>query len=112
MVIIYILYTILLVVGIIAAYVCFRIKASGMNVKDFFEFIFAINDLDTLYIYSKRKNSMSDVEQKAFLREAEKLFSKFEKIPSMIWEDEYEKYSQVLETYRSIRLLRWSETTA
>ncbi len=112
MVIIYILYTVLLVVGIIAAYVCFRIKASGMNVKDFFEFIFAINDLDTLYIYSKRKSTMSDVEQKAFLKEAEKLFTKFEKIPSMIWEDEYEKYSQVLETYKSIRLLRWSETTA
>jgi len=29
-------------------------------------------------------------------------------VPSIIWEDEYEKYSQVLETYKSIRMLRWS----
>ena len=102
MVIIYILYIVLLVFAIVAAYVCLRIKASGMNVKDFFEFIFAINDLDALYIYSKKKSHMSDVEQKAFLKEAEKLFDKFEKIPSMIWEDEYEKYSQVLETYKTL----------
>ena len=112
MVIIYILYIVLLVIGFVAAYVCLKIKASSMNVKDFFDFIFAINDLDTLYMYSKRKNNMSDIEQKAFLKEAEKMFSKFEKVPSMIWEDEYEKYSQVLETYKAIRMMRWSETTA
>ena len=112
MVIIYILYVVLLVILIAAMYICLKIKASGMNVKDFFDFVLAINDLDTLYAYSKRKNYMSDVEQKAFLKEAEKLFSKFEKVPSMIWEDEYEKYSQVLETYKAIRMMRWSETTA
>lgn len=112
MVIICILYVVLFVIAIASMYICLKIKASGMNVKDFFEFILAINDLDTLYVYSKRENHMNDVEQKAFLTEAEKLFSKFEKVPSMIWEDEYEKYSQVLETYKSIRINRWSETTA
>ena len=95
MVILYILYVVLLVVVVIAAYVCLKIKASGMNVKDFFEFILAINDLDTLYMYSKCKLNMNESEQKAFLTEAEKMFSKFEKVPSMIWEDEYEKYSQM-----------------
>ncbi|MBQ3408994.1 MAG: hypothetical protein IJH12_07325 [Clostridia bacterium] len=112
MVIIYVIYLVLFVVAIVAACVCLKIKASGMNVKDFLEFIVAINDLDTLYIYSKSKIHMNDSEQKAFLKEAEKMFSKFEKVPSMIWEDEYEKYSQVLETYKNIRMLRWSETTA
>jgi len=108
MVILYILYVVLLVVAIAAAYVCLKIKASGINVKDFFEFILAINDLDTLYVYSKYKLTMNENEQKAFLAEAEKMFSKFDKVPSIIWEDEYEKYSQVLETYKSIRMLRWS----
>lgn len=112
MVIFYIIYVIIFVAIIAAAYVCMRIKASSMNVKDFFDFVFAINDLDMLYAYSKNKVHMNENEQKAFLTEAEKVFSKFEKIPSMIWEDEYEKYSQVLETYKSIRMLRWSETIA
>ena len=70
-----------------------------------------LNDLDNLYMYSKYKVEMSESEQKAFLKEAEKVFDKFEKIPSIIWEDEYEKYTQVLDTYKSIRMLRWSEMT-
>ena len=80
-----------------------------MEVKDFFEFILAINDLDSLYIFSKNNKEMTKNEQVAFLKEAEKIFNIFEKIPSIIWEDEYEKYNKVLETYRNIRVLRWAE---
>ena len=111
MVIIYVLYFIIFIVATVVGYICLRIKASGMHVRDFLEFILAINDLDYLYIYSKSNTKMNETEQINFLREAEKVFSKFEKIPSMIWEDEYEKYSQVLETYRSIRMSRWSAVT-
>ena len=111
MVIIYMLYFIIFIVAMVAGYVYLRIKANGMQVKDFYEFILAINDLDNLYIYSKSNLKMSESEQEEFLKEAEKVFSKFEKIPSIIWEDEYEKYKQVLETYQSIRMLRWSEVT-
>lgn len=111
MVIIYMLYFIIFIVATVVGYVCLRIKASGMQVKDFLEFILAINDLDNLYIYSKSNLKMNESEQSNFLKEAEKVFSKFEKIPSMIWEDEYEKYSHVLETYRNIRMSRWSTAT-
>ena len=89
--------------------VCFKIKSNGMKVRDFFSFIRAINDLDNLYAYSKNNTNMTKIEQTLFLKEAEKVFSKFEKVPSMIWEEEYGKYSQVLETYRNIRLMQWSE---
>lgn len=109
MVIIYILYLLLFVAFSFIGIVCLKIKASGMNVKDFLEFVYAINDLDNLYVYSKNNTRMTKTEQTMFLKEAEKIFSKFEKIPSIIWEDEYEKYSQVLETYKNIRLLNWSE---
>ena len=111
MVIVYILYLVFFVITVAAGIICLEIKSSGMNVKDFFAFIFAINDLDNLYMYSKYKVEMSESEQNAFLKEAEKVFDKFEKIPSIIWEDEYEKYTQVLDTYKSIRMLRWSEMT-
>lgn len=109
MVIIYILFMLIFFVCTVVGVVCLKIKASGMNVKDFFEFITAINDLDNLYMYSRSNIKMTDKEQTLFLKQAEDLFSKFEKIPSMIWEDEYEKYSKVLETYKDIRLLKWSE---
>ncbi|MBR2745071.1 MAG: hypothetical protein IKE01_07280 [Clostridia bacterium] len=109
MLIIYILYLLVFVATVFVGIVCFRIKETGMNVKDFFAFIHAINDLDVLYVFSKNNTKMTEIEQMIFMKEAEKVFSKFEKVPSMIWEDEYEKYSQVLETYRNIKLLRWSE---
>lgn len=109
MVIIYILYLVIFLVISVFAMICIKIKASGMNIRDFFEFVLAINDLDNLYLYSKNKSNMTKSEQNIFLIEAEKLFSKFEKVPSIIWEDEYEKYEKVLETYKDIRLLKWSE---
>ena len=111
MVIIYILYLLIFTATAIFAFICLKIKSSGINIKDFFNFIFAINDLENLYVYSKNNLKMTKKEQTLFLKEAEKIFSIFEKIPSIIWEDEYEKYEQVLETYRNIRVLRWSDAT-
>lgn len=109
MVIIYFLYLLIFVVFVIGSIICMKIKASGMNVKDFFDFIFAINDLDNLYIYSKNNVNMTKKEQATFLKKAEELFSKFEKVPSIIWEDEYDKYEHVLETYKNIRMMKWAE---
>lgn len=107
MVIIYFLYLLLFVLVGVLGIVCIKIKSAGMNVNDFFKFVIAINDLDNLYIFSKNNSKMTKNEQIVFLREAEKIFSIFEKIPSIIWEDEYEKYNKVLETYKDIKVLRW-----
>ena len=109
MVILYIIYLLIFVIVGFIGLTCMKIKLAGMEVKDFFEFILAINDLDSLYIFSKNNKEMTKSEQVAFLKEAEKIFNIFEKIPSLIWEDEKEKYNKVLETYRNIRVLRWAE---
>lgn len=108
MVIIYILYLLLFVVAGILGILCIKIKMAGMNVIDFFRFILAVNDLDNLYQFSKSSQTMSKKEQTAFLKQAEKVFSAFEKIPSIIWEDEYEKYSEILERYKDIKVYRWA----
>ena len=55
---------------------------------------------------------MSLQEQIIFLSEAEKMFRAFEKVPSQIWEDEYEKYSHILEVYKNIRMLRWADANS
>ena len=43
------------------------------------------------------------------MAEAEKVFNAYDKIPSLVWEDEYRKYADVLEAYKNIRVMRWSE---
>ncbi len=112
MVIIYIIYTVLFVVIAILGMLCIKLNSIGINVKDFFEFILAINDLDDLYDYLKKNKNMTKNEQTAFLQQAEKMFCAFEKIPSIIWEEEYEKYSEVLEKYKDIKVLRWANANA
>lgn len=52
---------------------------------------------------------MSPQEQVIFLTEAEKVFEAYDKIPSIVWEDEYRKYSEVLQAYQNIRVTRWSD---
>ena len=67
-----------------------------------------LNALDKLYKFAKRYEKLSPQEQVIFLAEAEKVFSAFEKVPDMLWEEEYNKYMEVLNKYKDIRLLRWT----
>lgn len=104
-----IIYFLILVIVTLIAFAVMQIKLAGMNVKDFWSFIEANNILDRLYSLSKKYDKMNVQEQIVFLTEAEKVFSAFEKVPNEIWEEEYSKYKQVLETYKNIRMLRWAE---
>ena len=36
------------------------------------------------------------------------MFEAFEKVPNMYWEEEYQKYMEVLNYYKEIRVLRWA----
>lgn len=112
MVILTIIYILLLIITGLIGYTIVQIKMAGMNVKDFWTFIKAIQDLDVLYKFSKRYEKMSASEQVIFLSEAEKMFSAFDKVPAEIWEDEYQKYSSIVETYRNIKMHRWAEAHA
>lgn len=99
-----------LIFGIIAliAYAVMQIKLIGLNVKDFWSFIEANEMLDKLYKVAKRYELMNQQEQVVFLMEAEKVFNAFDKVPQVIWEEEYEKYSDVLNAYKNIKVYRWA----
>lgn len=86
-----------------------QIRSAGINVKDFWTFIEANQNLDSLYKFAKKYDQMSPQEQIIYLSEAEKLFDAFDKIPQTVWEDEYNKYSEILDTYRDIKVMRWNE---
>ena len=99
-----------LIFGIIAliAYAIMQIKLIGLNVKDFWSFIEANEMLDKLYKVAKKYELMNQQEQVVFLMEAEKVFNAFDKVPQAIWEEEYEKYTDVLNAYKNIKVYRWA----
>ncbi len=84
-----------------------QIKMAGMNVKDFWSFIKANETLNKLYAFSKKYEKLTTNEQLVFLREAERVFDAFDKVPNVLWEEDYQKYMEVLSTYKDIKLVRW-----
>ena len=110
MIILYVIYLLLFIIFALLAYAILQIKLFGMNIRDFWSFIEANQVLDKLYNYSKRYEKLSPQQQVIFLIEAEKIFEAFDKIPNSLWEEEYDKYNTVLESYKSIKMLRWAES--
>lgn len=104
-----IIYVLIFIIFALIAYSVLQLRLAGLNVKDFWSFIQANQMLDKLYAFSKKYEKMSSQEQIIFLMEAEKVFNAFDKIPKIIWEEEYEKYSDVLNTYKDIKVLRWAQ---
>jgi hypothetical protein len=98
---------IFIALGLILAAVA-QIRMAGMKVKDFWSFIEANQVLDKLYIFAKKYERLDIKEQLIFLMEAEKVFDAFEKVPNILWEEEYQKYMEVLNTYKDIKMIRWA----
>ena len=88
-------------------YAVTQIKLLGIKVKDFWDFIQANDLLDRLYKFSKQYEKLNPQQQIIFLMEAEKVFTAFDKIPNIIWEDEFKKYDEVLKKYKEIKVERW-----
>lgn len=103
-----IVYILILLIFYLMVFAVFQIRSAGMKVKDFWSFIKANETLDKLYRFAKKYEKLSPQEQVIFLDEAEKVFSAFEKVPDMLWEEEYNKYMEVLNKYKDIRVLRWT----
>lgn len=104
-----IIFILLIFIVILIAMSVVQIKMAGIKVKDFFSFIDANQKLDSLSVFAKKYDKMSPQEQVIYLVEAEKIFNSFDKIPETVWEDERDKYSKVLDTYKNIRVMRWNE---
>ncbi len=102
------IYILILLAFCLIAFAVFQIKSAGMKVKDFWSFIKANEILDKLYKFSKKYEKLSPQEQVIFLNEAEKVFSAFDKVPDLLWEEEYHKYMEILNKYKDIRVLRWT----
>lgn len=104
-----IIYILLMAIGVLIIFSIMQIKAAGMNVKDFADFIQANQILDDLYEATRKYEVMNSREKIVFLMEAEKVFNAFDKVPNLLWEDEYQKYTKILDIYRDIKIVRWNE---
>jgi len=104
----YVIYILVFIIVALILYSIMQLKTMGIKVKDFWTFIEANQMLDKLYTFSKRYEKMSVQEQIIYLAEAEKIFKAFENVPDMLWEDDYDKYTEVLDKYKDIKMIRWA----
>ena len=102
-----IIYILIFAIFALCGYAVMQIKLAGMNVKDFWSFIEANQILDKLYEFSQKYKTLNKQQQVVYLMEAEKVFTAFDKIPDIIWEDEFKKYDEVLKKYKEIKMERW-----
>ncbi len=102
-----IIYILIFIIFALCAYAVMQIKLAGINVKDFWSFIEANQILDKLYEFSIKYKTLNPQQQIVYLLEAEKVFNAFDKIPNIIWEDEFKKYEEVLKKYKQIKIERW-----
>ena len=97
----------LIMIVALIAFAVLQIRMAGMKVRDFWSFVKANETLNKLYAFSKKYEKLSTTEQLLFLKEAESVFDAFDKVPSALWEEEYQKYMDVLTTYKDIKIVRW-----
>lgn len=103
-----VIYILVFLVFALILYAVMQLKLLGIKVKDFWDFIEANQMLDKLNSFAKQYQSMSPQEQVIYLAEAEKIFTAFDKVPEELWDEEYEKYKQVLKKYNDIKMFRWA----
>ena len=108
MILLVVIYILAFVIFLLVAFSVAQIKAAGMNVKDFWSFIEANQMLDKLYKFSKKYEKLNNQEQIIFLQEAEKVFDAFDTVPEVLWEEEYQKYMEVLDKYKDVKMVRWA----
>ena len=87
-----------------------QIKMAGMNVTDFWSFIKANDTLNKLYAFSIKYDQLTPQQQVLFLQEADTIFDAFGKVPDTLWEEEYQKYMEILNKYKDIKIKRWEES--
>lgn len=99
--------SLLIVILIIIKVIELRLKAVGMDISSFADFIEAALKLDKIYEFSKKYDNLNESEQEIFIEEAKQIFDAFENTPSDLWAEEYETYMEVLDKYNKIRKEKW-----
>ena len=76
-----------------------QLRMAGIKVKDFWSFVKANETLNKLYAFSKKYDKLTPQQQVLFLQEADIVFDAFGKVPDVLWEEEYQKYMDILDKH-------------
>lgn len=101
----------ILIIVFLAVLSVMQIRMAGIEVKDFWSFVKANDTLNKLYAFSKKYEKLTPQQQIMFLQEADIVFDAFGKVPDMLWEEDYDKYMEILSKYKDIRMSRWEESS-
>ena len=101
-----IIFILIFLIICLTTFAVYQIKMAGMNVNDFWSFIKANDTLDKLYVFSEKYEKLSPQQQVIFLKEAESIFKAFEKVPDALWEEDYQKYDEILMGRRWLKKTR------
>ena len=102
-----VIYILIFIIFALCVFAVMQIKLAGIDVKDFWSFIEANQILDKLYEFSQKYKTLTPQQQVVYLMEAEKVFKAFDKIPDIVWEDEFKKYDKIIKKYKEIKLEKW-----
>ena len=107
MILIAIILILIMMVIFLALLAVVQIKMAGIEVRDFWSFIKANETLNKLYAFSQKYDKLTPQQQVLFLQEADIVFDAFGKVPDVLWEEDYQKYMEILDKYKNIKLKRW-----
>lgn len=97
----------MIIISALVVFALYQVKLAGMDVQSFYEFILANARLQKLYEFVQTYEKTSLKDQMLFLDEAKAVFDAYEKVPTGLWEEDYNKYIRVLERYQKIRNNSW-----
>ena len=109
MILVAIIIILLMMIVFLSLLAVVQIRMAGINVKDFWSFVKANETLNKLYAFSKKYEKLTPQQQVLFLQEADIVFDAFGKVPDVLWEEDYQKYMEILDKYKNIKLKRWQE---
>ena len=109
MILVAIIIILLMMIVFLSLLAVVQIRMAGINVKDFWSFVKANETLNKLYAFSKKYEKLTPQQQDLFLQEADIIFDAFGKVPDVLWEEDYQKYMEILDKYKNIKLKRWQE---
>lgn len=79
----------------------------GLEANDFISFLKADQKIDKIYKLAKKYNSLKTSEKIMFLDESKEIFDAFSKVPDRLWDNEYNKYMEILDTYQNAKIDKW-----
>lgn len=101
----------MIIIGVLAAFTLYNVNQAGMSANTFYNFILANVKLHKLYKFTLKYEKLTREDQLLFINEAKEVFDIYDKVPTLLWEEDYNTYMVVLDRYQKLRQEAWKNKT-